>query len=140
MYKRYHFLILGFILIMLTAACGGSTRTRIDAQAAPEVPLDGETLYQSQGCLGCHAVTEDAGYVVGPTMVGMVERAEAIISDPAYTGEATTAEAYIREAILNPNIYITEGYEPIMPATYESTLTPAQIEAIVNYIETLPQQ
>lgn len=141
MQMRYNLLIASLVVMMLMTACGGSARTRIGSTDKDNVLPNGQALYQSQGCLGCHTVTDEEvdDVVVGPTMVGMMARAEGILTDPTYTGQATTAEAYIREAILDPNIYITAGYDPVMPATYESILTPAQIEAIVDYIETLPE-
>ncbi len=129
MVKLWQVVLIGLLL----SGCGAGT----GAQAAAEGALDGQYLYNVNGCLGCHAVEPGAGYVVGPPMVGQVERAEVILNDPGYTGQAESVEAYIREAILEPNVYINEGYDPIMPATYQSTLTEAQLEAIVDYILTL---
>ena len=55
--------------------------------------------------------------MVGPTHNGIGTTALARIADPNYTGTATTAAEYIRESIVNPSVYATEGYSPnVMPS------------------------
>ena len=117
-------------------ACGDNIGERTLAESSET--LDGQALFESNGCLGCHAIEANAGYKAGPSMVGLIERAAQIIADPNYSGEAETVKTYIEEAILKPNIYVNEGYEPLMPTTYETTLNAVQIEAITNYLLILP--
>jgi hypothetical protein len=61
--------------------------------------------------------------------------AEQRIRDAGYTGTATTAEAYIRESILDPTINLVPGYEHTryhMPAY--TTLHHADLDALVHML------
>ncbi len=62
----------------------------------------------------------------------------------SYTGKATTAEEYIHESILDPNLFVaptcpTGACAPnVMPATLKDTLTTDEINSIVTYLDGLP--
>ncbi len=105
-----------------------------DPTEAPDSPVDievGIIAYQSNGCIGCHtlAAAEAVG-AVGPSHDSIATTAQERIADPAYTGNATTAEEYIRESILEPGIFTVPGYpENVMPSF--STIADEQIDAIV---------
>ena len=94
----------------------------------------GVAVYQANGCIGCHALSvAGAAGAVGPTHEGMGATAEARIADPNYTGEATTAEEYILESIVNPNAYTVDGYAAgLMPAY--ANLPEDQIDAMVQML------
>lgn len=98
----------------------------------------GKQLYQAQGCGGCH-VLEDAGAAgtVGPTHEGMAQTAAERVNDPGYTGQATTAEEYIAESIVNPGAHVVEGFQNIMPPY--GTLSEEQVNALVQYLMTVTQ-
>jgi hypothetical protein len=58
--------------------------------------------------------------------------AEQRIQNPNYTGTATTAAEYIRESLLDPQVYLAEGYEQSrhhMPAF--THLSEAEVNALV---------
>lgn len=93
-------------------------------------------VFSSSGCVACHAVTEDTPPGIGPSMIGYVSRAQETIESADYTGEATTVEEYSRESIVNPQIYIVPDYQPVMPATYEDTLSDEQLDQLVDYLQT----
>lgn len=95
-----------------------------------------EAVFAGAGCIACHAVTEDAPPGVGPSMVGLVDFATEIIKSPDYTGKATTAEEYIHESIVDPLIFVVPDYQPVMPATYQDTLTEEQISQLTEYLLT----
>ena len=95
-----------------------------------------EAVFAGAGCIACHAVTEDAPPGVGPNMVGLVDFAAKIIESPDYTGKATTVEEYIHESIVDPLIFVVPDYQPVMPATYQDTLTEEQISQLVEYLLT----
>ncbi len=83
----------------------------------------GESIFTTAGCGGCHAF-EPAGTdaQVGPAL------------DAIDAGDAS-AEDFVREAIVDPNADVAEGYQPdVMPATYESSLTDEQLDALVQYL------
>ena len=66
------------------------------------------------------------------------------IKSDAYTGAATTAEEYIHESIVDPNVFVspacpTGACAPnVMPATMSETLTTDEINSIVTYLKGLP--
>lgn len=96
-------------------------------------PVNAEELYVAQGCSGCHALSAvGANGAVGPTHDGMGTIATERLADPAYTGEATTAEEYIRESIVNPGVYLVPGYQNIMPAF--DKLSEEQLNALVELL------
>ena len=69
-------------------------------------------------------------------MVGVATRSLETIESSSYTGGATTSEEYIRESILEPQIFIVDGYEPLMPQTYVASLSEQDVTALVNYLLT----
>lgn len=110
--------------------------TTAETSTESESNSDLEAVFAASGCVACHAVEADAAAGIGPSMVGLGSRAAAAIEASDYTGEATTVEEYIREAILNPQIYISPDYMPVMPATYQDSLTEEQIDQLVEYLQT----
>lgn len=113
--------------------------TEIAAAPTPTViPPDadlvavGLQIYQEQGCTACHQLdAANAAGETGPTHNGMGAIAAERISDGTYTGEATTAEEYIRESIVNPGAYLVEGYQNVMPAY---ALADDQLNALVQML------
>jgi cytochrome c oxidase subunit 2 len=90
----------------------------------------GEELATSMGCISCHST--DGTQLVGPTWQGLFGR-EVTLED----GTTVTAdEEYLRQAILDPNAQIVQGFAPAMPA-YEGMLTEEQISDLIAYIQTL---
>lgn len=83
----------------------------------------GEAIFTTAGCGGCHAF-EPAGTdaQVGPSLNEV---------DPG----GAPLEDYLREAIVDPNAKLAPGYQPdVMPATYESSLSDEQLDALVQYL------
>lgn len=102
--------------------------------------------FQKGACGSCHEIPGIPGAVgvVAPSLADAKMTAEGHIADAAYTGAATTAEEYLHEAILDPNLFIapkcpTGACAPnVMPATMSETLTTDEINAIVTYLNGLP--
>jgi cytochrome c oxidase subunit II len=83
---------------------------------------DGKKLFTSNGCSGCHALA-DAGSAggIGPNL------------DKGLAGKDP---AFIKESIVKPNSDVTKGFQPgIMPPDYEQRLSPAEIDALVKYLQ-----
>jgi mono/diheme cytochrome c family protein len=104
------------------------------AQTSAEDPVAyGLQVYREQYCGICHRL-DAAGTagVFGPEQNNIGRVAEQRIQAEAYQGEATTAAEYIRESILNPSIYLAEGYEQsrhhMPPFTH---LSQDQVDALV---------
>ena len=101
------------------AGCGGGEEvapvaetvegeTPQEQQAAQGDPAVGKAVYEENGCGSCHAF-EPAGSTaeVGPSLDDLEASAE--------EADQGTVEEYARTSIVNPNAYVSEGYQPIMP-------------------------
>ncbi|MDQ7029007.1 MAG: c-type cytochrome [Ardenticatenia bacterium] len=93
-------------------------------------------LFTQLGCLGCHSLATVPGAVgtVGPPLDGLGERAASVIADPAYTGNATTPEEYIRESIVDPSAFVVAGYPDVMPKGFGDQLSEEQLNALVQFL------
>ncbi|MCC6458215.1 MAG: hypothetical protein IT328_24900 [Caldilineaceae bacterium] len=87
--------------------------------APPEVPVvadpallaEGLAVYRAQYCGVCHTLdSAETRGTFGPVHNGMGATANERIQDESYHGAATTATAYIRESIVDPQLYIVPGY------------------------------
>ena len=105
----------------------------------------GKQVYLKQGCNACHAIrgvgTQGA---IGPNMNQLAKNAEEIrIKDATYKGTAKTAAEYIRESIVNPNLYIVPACPQgaclpnLMPQTYATTIPAAELDQLIGYLSTL---
>ena len=97
---------------------GESTTTQATAETAT---VDGAQVFADQGCASCHTLTAaDATGTTGPNL------------DENLKGQDT---AYIETAIVDPNAQIADGFGPdIMPQSYGSTLSPEELDALVQYL------
>jgi cytochrome c oxidase subunit 2 len=82
---------------------------------------DGKTLFADNGCGGCHALA-DAGTTggTGPNLDETLADRDA---------------AYIEESIVDPGAEIAEGFSDIMPPNFGQTLQPAELDALVKYLD-----
>jgi mono/diheme cytochrome c family protein len=125
-------LILFFALLL--AGCGGekvvSPTGPVEgppppppAKAVKGDPAAGKTVYNDNGCGGCHTF-QAAGSTgaVGPNL------------DETLTGKSA---AYIETAITSPDAEIAAGYQAgVMPQDYASELEPKQIADLVAFLQT----
>jgi mono/diheme cytochrome c family protein len=89
---------------------------------------NGETLFASEGCSGCH--TTDAKSF-GPPLTGMGERAQTHGAD-----RDLSAADYLHESIVDPGAYIVKDYSDAMPKEYGKELNADQIADLVAYLLT----
>ena len=94
------------------------------AGAGPEeLAAAGKQVFTGTGgCGGCHTLA-DAGTngQIGPNL------------DDTLAG---VSAAKLREDIVDPNAELAQGYPPdVMPSTYEQTLSPSELDALVAYLE-----
>ena len=102
--------------------------------------------FQKGACGSCHTIAgiPNAVGVIAPDLSDITMLADEHIKSDAYTGTATTAEEYIHESIIDPNLFLaptcpTGACAPnIMPATMSETLTMDEINSIVTYLHGLP--
>lgn len=101
----------------------------------------GERLFRtvSPGCNPCHSTSPGAD-MAGPTLAGLVSRAEEIVASDTYQGEAETVEGYIRESIIAPSNHLVPGdmYSAngtsFMPTGYGDNLSDEEVDQLVAYI------
>ena len=94
-------------------------------------PLSGRNLAIRNGCRGCHFIEGYVNFAIGFTagdgLPPIMERGEIRITDPKYTGKATTNLEYIFESIYLPELYVVEGdWVKAMPLNYDNHLADEQ--------------
>ena len=100
------------------------------------------SAFQKGGCAACHTIPGVPGAVgtLGPDLSEASQQAEAIINSADYTGQAQTAEDYIRESIIDPAIFLTPDcpggpcQAGLMPPTLGESYTPEELDAVVEYL------
>jgi len=127
------FTVAALSLAVLLAACGGGETTGPEPTGAAR---SGEEIFgqrilgSNAGCITCHSLDPDTR-LVGPSMAGVALRAGSRIP-------GLRAEDYLRQSILEPSAFVVDGFEDgKMPADWEETLTPEELEALVAYLLTL---
>jgi mono/diheme cytochrome c family protein len=83
----------------------------------------GEAVFTTAGCGGCHMFAPaGTDAQVGPDLDTI---------DPG----GQPLEDFIHESIADPDANVASGYQPgVMPGTYESSLSDAQLDALVQYL------
>ncbi|MDX1523650.1 MAG: cytochrome c [Anaerolineae bacterium] len=141
MRKRRLTLFVFLIISLIMAGCGNNQPQRVSASESETSSTNNveiEKLLTENGCVACHALEAGAASpTTGPNMAGLATTSLERIQNPNYTGAATTAEEYIRESILDPKVYIVDGFDPLMPATYDVSIEPENLDQIVAYLMTL---
>ena len=122
---------LALVLFSGESIGGGATATTQPVAIDPEAAARGGALAQSTGCLQCHTVDGTPGS--GPTFRGLAGS-----SRPLASGETVIADdIYLFNSIVDPSAQIGAGFEAIMPPDYGDALTEAEVEDLVEYIESL---
>lgn len=107
--------------------------TTADGGSHDELVARGIEVYRANFCGTCHTLdAADTHGIFGPAHNGVGTTAAQRIQDAEYTGSATTAEAYIRESLVDPSVYRVPGYSGgrfTMP-TY-SELDEADLDALI---------
>lgn len=107
-----------------------------DSGRGEELFVNGKDI--APPCASCHVVDSDM-ILVGPSLLGIAERAATRV-------EGLSAEAYLRQSILEPNAYIVEPMEgrvfsagdlSTMFQTYADYLTDEDVNDLIAYMLTL---
>jgi mono/diheme cytochrome c family protein len=128
MKSRLVILLLGIALLI--SGCGGSSSSgSADSKAGEQLFTQG-TIGSQAGCNTCHSLKPDV-IIIGPSLAGIGAKAATLVA-------GQSAEETLREAIINPDALITEGFPAgIMPKGYAQELTDEQIDQLVAYMLTL---
>ena len=74
----------------------------------------GQDIFYGKGtCALCHEIGKKGERC--PDLAGVGERAETRIKEERYKGKATNGAEYLVESLIEPTIYVVEGYQPSMP-------------------------
>lgn len=114
------------------AALKSGQLTQTPAPGLDEIALQGQDLYRSLGCVGCHSVDGSAN--AGPTWKGLYGKTETFNDGT----NATVDDDYLIEAITNPGASVVQGYTNFMPPFPQ--LTDEQIQALLAYIRSLGEE
>jgi cytochrome c oxidase subunit 2 len=107
-------------------------RWRDNQPHSDSIAAEGEALFHSLGCSGCH---DPASAVHAPDLRGLFGHPV-----PLEGGRVAVAdEAYLRDCILMPQKNIPAGYPPIMPS-FSNVVDDSQIERLIAYIKSLSPQ
>ena len=139
--KILFFLVVAFLLV----ACGSKAGPSPEPTTNPE---EVASLFQKGGCVACHVIPGVPGAVgsIGPDLSQMGDVANAYLQSDDYTGEATTADEYIREAVVEPDAFISPECPSgpclagQMPPTLADLLSDGELDTIVQYLSSLPNE
>lgn len=112
-------------------------------------PLDAQAIaaaFQKGSCGACHVIPgiADAAGTIGPDLSRMGEVAQATLNDKAYTGKAQDVPGYIREAIVEPDAFISANcpggvcQKGLMQPALAQALSDAELAAVIDYLAGLP--
>lgn len=88
----------------------------------------GKTLFASNACSSCHAITKDQ-VLVGPSLYGTWNTA-------ATRQPGVAAKDYMFESIVAPNAFVANGFaQGLMPASFAQSLTTQQLADLLAYME-----
>jgi mono/diheme cytochrome c family protein len=121
----------------------------IAEEAAPAAvdPVElGRLVFLKAGCTACHTIRGVSQGTVGPALDRVAEDAARIIAQEDYrasAGTAATPREFIREAIVDPNVYVLPDC-PLAPCTghlkpenFEELLTPEELDGVIAYLMSL---
>ena len=138
MMRKVAVLLVLLLMLSLVVACGGDSAPAEEAggeTAAGDAAAGQQIFEQSMagsltGCAACHSL-EPGVDLVGPSLANIGAEAGSRVS-------GTSAEAYMRQSIVEPNAHIVEGYgEGIMPAGYGDQLSEGELNDLVAYLLSL---
>jgi mono/diheme cytochrome c family protein len=95
----------------------------------------GKSVFTSAGCAGCHTfAAAGASGTIGPNLDTRLRSDCATPASKRIRG--ATLNKCIHTAITDPYAYLPSGYKAgIMPNSFGKTLTPAQLQALVSFIQ-----
>ncbi len=132
-------LAVGWILAA-TPAPAPEAEAALDAFGQTPIPVEavlpGAEVFLREGCGACHA-TSDASTALGPGLGGVGTRAARRVGEADYGGEAETADAYLREAIVDHCADAVPGYACVDLPDIGLRLGEDDVLALVDYLSRL---
>ncbi len=115
------------LCLLFLAACADTEAASPPPTLSPQAQV-GKQVF-SRNCGACHSTSPDT-IIVGPSLAGVANRAATRVSDQdAYT--------YLLTSVMQPDAYLDEGYENLMPNNLSKQLTGEELDAVIAYLQTL---
>jgi cytochrome c oxidase subunit 2 len=116
--------LLGLTLTLALATASVFVSSSDDQTQA--LAVDGRSVFQAKGCVGCHQRGDLGQFQIGPNLTGLVSWAGARV-------EGLGAEEYVRQSVREPQAYVVSGYDanvqmPTLP------LNEAELDALVEFL------
>ena len=112
--------------------------TSVTNVAEGSVPgAEGLAILKSRGCNACH--TSDGSKLVGPSYLNLFGATQIVVRDGKEV-QVTVDEAYIKNAIYDPNSEITKGYPKGLMQSYQGVVTEEEIAKIIEYLKSLNEE
>jgi cytochrome c2 len=97
---------------------------------------NGAKLFEANGCQACHSF-KDGEKIIGPSLYHAGSVGANRIKGADYRGKAKTAEDYIRESILDPNLYVVPGFPSgVMVQDFAKKVSSQDIDDLVAFVLT----
>jgi len=96
---------------------------------AENLAADGEKLFRSYGCSGCHAPQSS---VHAPDLNGVFGRRVQLAGGKTVTAD----EAYLRDSILLPQKDVVAGFDPVMPS-FRGVVSDDDMVKLIAYLKSL---
>ena len=124
--------LLVLLLLLLLAACGGAgaeTAVLPTPTLSPQL-AQGQKVFVAH-CGACHSTAADT-IIVGPSLAGIAQRGAQRI-------DGFDARTYIYSSIMQPDDYVVQGFDNLMPKDLAKKLTGEELDAVVAYLLAQPQ-
>src|SRR5712691_5650255 len=103
-----------------------------DAPAEDFIKAGQDIFYGKGTCALCHEIGKKGERC--PDLAGVGARAETRVKEAGYHGKATNGAEYIVESVMDPTVYVVEGYQPSMPPVGRQ-LNDLEIVAVVSFLQ-----
>jgi cytochrome c oxidase subunit II len=121
-----HSVMAGRLVVMTAADYAHWTSAQPEAD---DLAREGQALFNSFGCSGCHAPNSS---IHAPDLHGIYGH-----TVPLSDGRMVMAdEAYMRDSILAPAKDVVAGYAPVMPS-FRGVVTEAEMVKLIAYLKSL---
>jgi mono/diheme cytochrome c family protein len=112
---------------------GVSPATVVPVIVTPALAARGKALYTTDGCVGCHSLSNSAG--AGPALNGLAGSTVTLADGSTVTAD----DAYLERAITDADAEIVKGYRAgVMPAAvgpFKLGTKPGDVRALVAYLK-----
>ena len=125
--KKTSYRIILLAGMWLLAACSSSTPVSGVSAEAGEALFRKAVLGGAAGCATCHSI-EAGAVLIGPSLAGIGSQADKRV-------EGISAEAYLKQSIVEPEAYLAAGFPgKVMPGTFGKNLNADEIDSLVAYL------